>query len=259
MDLNIRHRRALVSASSQGLGKACALALASEGCSVTINGRDERKLEATADEIRQKTKSEVHAVVADINTSKGREDLVAACPAADILINNNQGPPPGNFADWDQKAWYAAIDANMLAPIFLIQMLLPGMRERRFGRIINITSAVVKTPSAMMGLSTSTRAALTALSKGLSREVAVDNVTINSLLPERIDTGRQQFMAQRMMAEGNITLEQARKEITDTIAAKRFGTPQEFGATCAFLCSDHAGFISGQNLQIDGGSYAGLF
>jgi 3-oxoacyl-[acyl-carrier protein] reductase len=197
-------------------------------------------------------------VAADINTEAGRATLIAACPEPDILVNNNAGPPPGELADWDHAAWLSALEANMLAPILLIRALLPGMRQRRFGRIVNITSAMVKSPRAHMGLSTAARTGLTALCKALVPEVAKDNVTINNLLPERIDTGRQRFMTERMMRMENITFEEARARITDSIAAKRFGKPEEFGDACAFLCSEQAGFISGQNLQLDGGSYRGL-
>lgn len=258
MDLNIKGRKAIVCASSKGLGLACATALLQEGVEVFINGRDEDRLQEAVRGLRQAGLDRVAGVAADINTEEGRSALVAACPEADILINNNAGPEPGHFASWDRAAWMRAIESNMLAPIFMIQALLPGMRERRFGRIVNITSAMVKSPRPHMGLSTAARTALTALSKAVSLDVAVDNVTINNLLPERIDTGRQEFMAQRMMKARGITRDEARRLIADSIAAKRFGTPAEFGHACAFLCSAHAGFISGQNLQLDGGSYPGL-
>jgi 3-oxoacyl-[acyl-carrier protein] reductase len=258
MDLAIKGRKAIVCASSQGLGLACATSLAREGCVVFINGRDEARLEKAAAEIQTATGARPTPVIADINTEPGRARLVAACPEADILVNNNAGPTPGELADWDHAAWLAAVEANMLAPILLIRALLPGMRQRRFGRIVNITSAMVKSPRAHMGLSTAARTGLTALSKSLVPEVAKDNVTINNLLPERIDTGRQRYLAERMMKIEKITYEEARARIVDTIAAKRFGTPLEFGDACAFLCSEQAGFISGQNLQLDGGSYRGL-
>jgi 3-oxoacyl-[acyl-carrier protein] reductase len=258
MDLGIRGRRALVCASSQGLGLACALSLAREGCEVFLNGRDADRLARATDQVREVTDAAVHAVVADINTDAGRAALVAACPDADILVNNNAGPPPGSLDQWDRAAWTAAIESNMLAPIFLIQALLPGMRQRRFGRIVNITSAMVKSPSPAMGLSTACRAALTALSKSVQRDAVADNVTINNLLPERIDTDRQRYMAERMMKQRGITREQAVAEIVQTIAAGRLGRPEEFGDACAYLCSAQAGFISGQNLQLDGGSYRGL-
>lgn len=222
-----------------------------------INGLNRERLEATAADIR-KTGTSVAAVVADINTEAGRATLAAAGTDADILVNNNEGPPPGKLADWSHDDWLGAIEANMLAAIFMIKALLPGMRQRKFGRIVNITSAMVKSPSPSMGLSTAARAGLTALCKSLSRDVAVDNVTINNLLPERIDTDRQRFMAERMMRLDKISYEEARTRIVDTIAAKRFGRPDEFGDACAYLCSAQAGFISGQNLQLDGGSYRGL-
>ena len=258
MDLGIQGKKALVCASSQGLGYACALALAQEGCEVFINGRDLPKLERAAEALRRETGATVTAVQADIATEAGRAALLAACPAPDILVNNNAGPPPGQLADWDHAAWIGALESNLLAATFLIQAVLPGMRERRFGRIVNITSAMVKSPHAAMGLSTAARAALTALCKALSREAIVDNVTLNNLLPERFDTPRQAFMAQRLMQEQGISLDDARRQITDTVPARRFGDPAEFGAACAFLCSARSGFMTGQNLQLDGGAYAGL-
>ncbi len=258
MDLGLTGRKAVVCASSRGLGRACATALAREGCSITINGLNRERLETTAAEIAAQTGAAVTPVAADINTEAGRAALIAACPDADILVNNNEGPPPGKLADWSHDDWLKALEANMLAAVFMIKGLIPGMRARKFGRIVNITSAMVKSPNPAMGLSTAARAGLTALCKSLSREVAVDNVTINNLLPERIDTDRQKFMAQRMMKLDNITYEDARARIANTIAAKRFGRPEEFGDACAYLCSAQAGFISGQNLQLDGGSYHGL-
>jgi len=258
MDLGIAGRRAIVCASSRGLGRACAQALAEEGASVVVNGRDAARLEATAAEIRARTGAEVTSVVADLCTEDGRETLLAACPEPDILVNNNGGPPPGRFEDWDHARWLAALEANLLAPVLLIRGVVAGMRQRRFGRIVNITSAMVKAPHAAMGLSTAARSALTAVCKSLSREVARDNVTINNLLPERIDTDRQRMMAELRAKTGGVSLEQAYAEIAATIAAGRLGTPQEFGAACAWLCSAHAGYISGQNLQLDGGSYPGV-
>lgn len=258
MDLGIKGRKVIVCASSRGLGKACATSLAREGCVVFINGLDEVRLTKAAEEIRVETGAAVTAVRADINTEEGRAKLIAACPDADILVNNNAGPKPGKLEEWERTDWMYALEANMLAPIFMIKGLLPGMRSRKFGRIINITSAMVKSPSNTMGLSTSARTGLTALCKSVSRDVAPDNVTINNLLPERIDTDRQRFMAERVMKQDGITYEQARAKIVDSVAAKRFGTPKEFGDACAYLCSAQAGFISGQNLQLDGGSYRGL-
>lgn len=258
MDLGIRGRKALVCASSQGLGLACATALAQEGCEVWLNGRDAARLEAAAQALRAATGAVVHAVVADLNAESGRAALLAACPGPDILVNNNAGPPPGRLEDWDHAAWLAALESNLIAGVMLIRAVLPGMRARRFGRIVNITSAMVKTPHAAMGLSTAARAGLTAVSKALAREAVVDNVTINQLLPERFDTPRQAFMARRMMDEHGIPLEEARRRIADTLPARRFGRPEEFGQACAFLCSAQSGFMTGQNLQLDGGAYAGL-
>ncbi len=258
MDLGIRGRKALVCASSQGLGLACATSLAHEGCEVFINGRQADKLQQVAAELAQTTGARVHAVVGDITTEAGRAALLDACPEPDILINNNAGPQPGKLADWDHDQWIEALESNMLAPALLIRAVVPGMRARQFGRIVNITSAMVKQPRTRMALSTGARAGLTAFAKSVSLDVAVDNVTINNMLPERIDTDRQRFMAERMMKDLGVDMAEARRRIADGIAAKRFGTPKEFGDACAFLCSVQASFISGQNLQLDGGSYPGL-
>ena len=258
MDLGIKGRKALVCASSQGLGLACATALAREGCEVWLNGRDPGKLTRAAADLRELTSATIHAVAADLNTEAGREALLLACPEPDILINNNAGPPPGELAQWDHAAWIQALEANLIAGVLLIRAVMPGMRARRFGRIVNITSAMVKTPHAAMGLSTAARAGLTAVSRALAREAVADNVTLNNLLPERFDTPRQAFMAQRMASAEGITAEEARQRIAQQLPARRFGRPEEFGVACAFFCGANAGFITGQNLQLDGGSYAGL-
>jgi len=258
MNLGLEGRKAIVCASSAGLGKACALALAAEGVAVVVNGRDPDRLAAAAGEIRATTGARVTAVAADLCTEEGRAALLAACPEPDVLVNNNGGPSPVRFEDCGHAQWLAALEANLLAPVLLIRGVVDGMRARRFGRIVNITSAMVKTPHPLMGLSTAARSALTAVCKGLSKEVARDNVTINNLLPERIDTARQRFMAELRAASGGMTLEQAYEEMASSIAAQRLGSPEEVGAACAYLCSTHAGYVSGQNLQLDGGSYAGL-
>jgi 3-oxoacyl-[acyl-carrier protein] reductase len=258
MDLGIRGRRAIVCAASKGLGRACAWSLAREGVEITINARGSDALEATAAEIAAATGVRVATVAGDISAEETRAALVAACPEPDILVNNNGGPPPGRFQDWDREAWLAALDANLLAPALMIRAVLDGMVERRFGRIVNITSAMVKTPLAVMGLSAGARTGLTSLCKGLSREVAWANVTINNLLPERIDTDRQRFMAGLAAALKGQTVEEAYEEIRGSIAAKRLGRPEEVGDACAFLCSAQAGYVSGQNLQLDGGTYSGL-
>ena len=258
MDLGIKGKKAIVCASSKGLGKACASSLVQEGVDVIINSRNEIDLKEIQTELSLLKAGKVDYVVADLNSEQGRDNLISSCPEADILINNNGGPPPGNFLEMGKDQWLEALESNLLSAIMLIKSLLPGMQERKFGRIINITSAMVKSPHPLMGLSTSARAGLTAFSKGISKQVAVDNVTINNLLPERFDTDRQIYMTKILMKKKKISRDEARAEITSTIAAKRFGNPKEFGATCAFLCSQHAGFISGQNIQLDGGSYEGL-
>jgi 3-oxoacyl-[acyl-carrier protein] reductase len=236
VELGLTGRKALVCASSRGLGRACATSLAREGVQVVVNGRDHESLEETAATIRRETGAKVTAVVADLCVARDRERLLAGCPAE----------------------WLAALEANLLAPALMIRSLIGGMRERRFGRIVNITSAMVKTPLAPMGLSTAARSGLTALCKALSRDAVRDNVTINNLLPERIDTERQVQMAKLVAGLRKISYEEARAEQTASIAAGRLGRPEEVGDACAFLCSAQAGFISGQNLQLDGGSYAGV-
>ena len=258
MDLGLKGRKAIVCASSKGLGRACATSLAREGCEVFINGRNAQALQDAISEITGKTGAKAVSVPADINTEAGRRALLDACPEPDILVNNNSGPPPGKIEDWDHAAWMPAIESNMLAGALLIRAVLPGMRQRKFGRIVNITSAMVKSPYPEMGLSTAARAGLTAFSKAISRQVAPDNVTLNNMLPFRIDTDRQRFFSQRLADQEGIPVEVARERIAQTVAALRMGTPEEFGDACAFLCSVQAGFISGQNLQLDGGSYMGL-
>jgi len=259
MDLGITGRTALLTASSRGLGKACAVALAREGVDITINGLAEDHLTETAGEIRTETGVQVTTVAADVNTAEGRAALLAACPDPDILVNNNWGPPPGNWEDFEYADWLQAVESNMLAPIMMIKGVVGGMRRRNFGRIVNITSQMVKSPFSVMALSAGARAGLTAACKALSRDVAADNVTINNLLPERIDTERQVYMARRRAESSGMTYEAARQEMVDSIAAGRMGTPDEFGRACAYLCSAHSGYISGQNLQLDGGSYRGAF
>lgn len=257
MDLGIAGRRAIVCASSRGLGFACAESLAREGAHLVINGRDADSL-AEAEARLAEHSVEVTAVAGDIADEATRAALLAACPEPDILVNNNGGPPPGRFADWDADAWHGALEANMLAPLAMIRGVLDGMKERQFGRIVNITSAMVKSPRSAMGLSTGARAGLTSVSKALSVDVARHNVTINNLLPERIDTARQQQMAALHAERADITVDAAYDAMRKTIAARRLGEPSEFGDACAFLCSAQAGYISGQNLQLDGGSYPGL-
>lgn len=259
MDLGLMGRTAFIAASSQGLGFACARSLAREGVSVTLNGRSDTKLAAAADQLRQEfPESHVDWVAADLTTSEGIATIVAAVSEVDILVTNNAGPAPGRLEDWDADALIGALQANMIPAVELMRAFIPGMRQRRFGRIVNITSAMVKSPAYDMGLSTSARAALTAISKSISNDVVADNVTVNNLLPERFDTPRQDFMAERMMDAEGIDRDEARRRIASTIAAGRLGRPEEFGDACAFLCSAQSGYVSGQNLQLDGGSYRGV-
>jgi|TARA_Y100000588_G_scaffold248309_2_gene262778 3-oxoacyl-[acyl-carrier protein] reductase len=258
METGLQGRKALICASSRGLGFACAQALALEGCAIVINGRDEASLACAARQIAQITGVRPLQVVADIATEEGREKLAEPLASADILVTNNGGPPPGDMADWDNARWHAALEANMLSAVSLIQDVVPGMRTRKFGRIVNITSAMVKTPRLAMGLSTAARAGLTAFSKALSAEVIRDNVTINNLLPERIETDRLRYMTDKLAKHKGISLAQAREEMLRPIPAGRFGRPEELAAACIFLCSQQAGYITGQNLQLDGGAYSGL-
>ena len=224
-----------------------------------INGRTKETLEEAAEAIRRQTEASVEPVVADISTAEGRQRLLQACPDPDILVTNNWGPPPGRWEDFEYEDWLQAVESNMLAPIMMIKGVIGGMKDRRWGRIVNITSQMVKSPFPFMGLSAGARAGLTVAVKALSRDVARYNVTINNLLPERIDTERQVYMAQKQAEASGITYEEARQQIVESIAAKRMGRPEEFGAMCAFLCSEFAGYISGQNIQVDGGSYRGSF
>jgi len=258
MNLGIEGRRAIVCAASKGLGKACATALAREGVQVTINSRDEGNLAAAAADILAATGRPVQSVAGDIALASTRAALLEACPQPDILVTNNGGPMPGRFQDFDRDAWISALDANLIAPALMIGAVIDGMVERRFGRIVNILSAMVKAPLAPMGLSSGARTGLLSYCKGVSREVASANVTINNLLPERIDTARQRFMAELSAAMKGQTVEQAYDDIRASIAAKRMGTPEEFADACAYLCSAQAGFVTGQSLQLDGGTYPGI-
>jgi len=256
MDLGIAGRRALVCGSTRGLGLACAESLAREGVDIVINGRTGAA--EVAAELAAEFDVSVLGVDADLNTESGRSELLAACPEPDILVTNNAGPPPSTFAETTPEAWQAALTANMLAPLHMIQAVLPGMRARRFGRIVNITSAMVTTPLVLMTPSVAARAGLTGVTKAIAGDCAADNVTVNNLLPERIDTGRQRQMADMAVAIRGITLEEAYAEMADTIAAKRLGRPEEVGDACAYLCSVQASYVSGLNMHIDGGSYRGL-
>jgi 3-oxoacyl-[acyl-carrier protein] reductase len=259
MDLEIRGRKAIVCASSQGLGKACALALAEAGVAVVINARNRGQLESTAEEIRQATGAAVTAIAADVSTPEGQDALIAACPAPDILVNNNGGPPFRDFRELDREALLAGVTMNMVTPIELVQRVIDGMAARRFGRIVNITSQSVMMPLPGLDLSSGARAGLTAFLAGVARSVADRNVTINSLLPGSFDTARLRsgfaLAATRSGLAESVIEERARRDIP----AKRFGQAAELGRACAFLCSAHAGYITGQSLVMDGGEYPGTF
>lgn len=259
MDLGIRGRTAIVCASSHGLGKGCAVALAEAGVAVVINGRDHAALEATATEIRGASRVEVTAVVADINTPDGQAALLAACPQPDILINNNGGPPFRDFRTLSRDDMLAGVTANMIVPVELIQRVIGPMSERGFGRIVNITSLSVKMPLAGLDLSSGARAALTAFVAGVARGVAHRNVTINNLLPGSFDTRRLRQGLARAAQQSGCSEEQAAAAERATIPARRFGTTAEFGQTCAFLCSQYTGYLTGQNILVDGGAYPGAF
>lgn len=254
MDLGIAGKRALVCASSKGLGRGCAEALAAAGASIVVNGRTEASVNETAAHIRDTYNVEVDAVVADVTTEEGRAALLAAAGDVDILVNNAGGPPPGMWSDWDRDDFIAALDANMLAPIALMKAVLPGMMDRGWGRVVNITSGSVKSPIPQLGLSNAARAGLTGYVAGTSRQVAGSGVTINNMLPGIHATDRADSLDQGVMAAQGIDMDTARAQRQATIPASRYGTPSEFGATCAFLCSQHAGFIVGQNIVLDGGA-----
>lgn len=255
MDLGIRGRRAIVCAASKGLGRGCAEALAAEGVDLVLNARGAEALEATAAAIRAAHGVAVTAVAGDITSDAGRSAVLAAMPEPDILVNNAGGPPPGSWSDWTREDFLQAIESNMLTPIFLMQAVLPGMMARGWGRVVNITSGAVKSPIPALGLSNTARAGLTGFVAGTSRQVAARGVTINNLLPGIHDTDRAEALDAAVVKAEGIDREAARARRAATIPARRYGTPAEFGAACAFLCSNHAGFIVGQNILADGGAF----
>jgi 3-oxoacyl-[acyl-carrier protein] reductase len=255
MDLGLRGKRALVCAASKGLGRACATSLAREGVVVTITARTRETLERTADEISGETGGEVHIVAGDITTEAGRAQALEACPDPDILVNNAGGPPPGDFRDWERDDWVRALDANMLTPIFLIRAVVDGMIARRFGRIVNITSASVKSPIPTLGMSNGARSGLTGFVAGLSRQVARHNVTINNLLPGPFMTDRLRATTEGAAKKSGRTVQDELAERAKSWPTGRPGSPAEFGEACAFLCSASSGYIVGQNLLLDGGLY----
>jgi 3-oxoacyl-[acyl-carrier protein] reductase len=259
MDLGIRGRTALVCAASKGLGKACATSLAREGVNLVITARGLEALEATAEELRKAYSVKVTAVTGDIATEEGRAAALTACPAPDILLNNAGGPPTGDFRDWDRAIWLKALDANMLTPIELIKATLDTMIARSFGRIVNITSSAVKAPLGPLGLSNGARSGLTGFIAGLARQSAKHNVTINNLLPGFFLTDRNRTTMAAFAKEKGTSIESMLAERIQHIPAGRQGDPAEFGDACAYLCSAQAGFITGQNLLLDGGAYPGTF
>jgi len=259
MDFGIAGKRALVCAASKGLGRGCAQALAGEGVRVTIAARTRDALERTAHEIESATGTPVAWVVADVTTAEGRAALLAACPDPDILVNNAGGPPPGNFRDWNRDDWIRALDANMLTPIELIKATIDPMIARGFGRIVNITSVAVKSPIPVLGLSNGARSGLTGFIAGLARDVAPHGVTVNNILPGPFDTDRLRATVVKDAENAGRTVEQQIDFRRQGIPVRRLGDPAEFGALCAFVCSTHAGYMTAQNLVLDGGLYPGTF
>ena len=259
MDLGISGRKAIVCASSRGLGRGCAMALAEAGCEVVVNGRDAKTLEATAAEISKATGAKVIAVAADVATPEGQKALLAACPQPDILINNNAGPPLRDFRELSRQQMIDGVTANMIVAVELIQKVIDPMMARKFGRILNITSGAVKAPLAGLDLSSGARAGLTAFLAGVARTVADKNVTINHILPGAFDTDRLRGVLSKAAEKTGKSVTQIAADRIGTIPARRFGDPAEFGAACAFLCSAQAGYITGQNLLIDGGVFPGAF
>jgi len=254
MDLGIKGKRALVTASSKGLGLGCARALAEAGVDLVMNARGEEALEAAAQAIRDDFRVTVQTVACDVTTGDGQRQVLDAAGQIDILVTNAGGPPPGMWSDWTREDFIRALDANMLTPIALMKASLPSMMDRGWGRVVNITSQSVKTPIAVLGLSNSARAGLTGYVAGTSRQVAPHGVTINNLLPGIHDTDRAVSLDHGVAQREEVSIEEARARREATIPVRRYGTPGEFGATCAFLCSQHAGFIVGQNILLDGGA-----
>jgi 3-oxoacyl-[acyl-carrier protein] reductase len=254
MDLGIKGKRALVTASSKGLGRGCAEALAAAGVDLVLNARGAEALDAAAAEIRAAHGVQVAAIAADITTKAGRAEVLKAAGAVDILVTNAGGPPPGLWSDWSRDDFIAALDANMLTPIALMQACLPGMMERGWGRVVNITSQSVKAPIPALGLSNAARTGLTGFVAGTARQVAGKGVTINNILPGIHATDRAVSLDGGVAKAQGISLDEAKVRREATIPVGRYGTREEFGAMCAFLCSMHAGFIVGQNILLDGGA-----
>jgi 3-oxoacyl-[acyl-carrier protein] reductase len=259
VDYGIKGRTAIVCASSRGLGRGCALALAEAGCDLVVNGRNAETLSATAMEIRDRFGVKVTEIAADVSSPEGQRALLDAAPAPDILVNNNAGPPLRDFRELTRDAMVEGVKQNMITPIELIQAVIDGMAERGFGRIVNITSLSVYQPIAGLDLSSGARAGLTAFLAGVARKVAGSNVTINNLLPGKFDTDRIRANIRYGAEKAGISEQEREKQQISEIPARRFGTPEEFGQVCAFLCSSHAGYITGQNVRLDGGLFDAAF
>lgn len=259
MDLGLRNKKAIVCASSRGLGRGCAEALAQAGCDVVINGRDEAVLDATSQHLMSRYQVTVTPVAADVSTPQGQRQLLAACPDPDILVNNNGGPPRRDYTELNREALLEGVTQNFVTPIELLQAVAPGMQERGFGRIVNITSMSVKMPIEGLDRSSGARAGLTAFLAGIARQLAPHGITVNNLLPGKMDTDRLKGGFERAAAQSGKSLEKVREEQALEVPSRRFGTAEEFGQTCAFLCSQYAGYITGQNILMDGGYYPAAF
>jgi 3-oxoacyl-[acyl-carrier protein] reductase len=259
MDLGIGGKRAIVCASSRGLGRGCAMALAEAGCELVVNGRDEKVLNATAEELRDLHGVKVTAVATDVSTPEGQRALLAACPDPDILVNNNGGPPLRDFRELSREQILEGVTQNMVTPLELIQAVIDPMRQRRFGRIVNITSLSVYQPIPGLDLSSGARAGLTSFLAGVARTVADSNVTINHILPGKFDTDRIRSTISFAASKSGLSEDEQAAKIANEIPARRLGSPEEFGKTCAFLCSAHAGYITGQNIVLDGGLFPSAF
>ena len=258
MDLGIAGKSAIVCGASKGLGMGCAEALATAGVNVTIAARNQAGIDAAVERLKTLGDGNIQGVSADVTTDDGRQALMKACPEPDILVNNAGGPPPGDFRTWGRDDWITALDANMLSAIELIKAVIGPMENKQFGRIVNITSHMVKEPMGMLGLSNGARAGLTGFVGGLARDVAKDGITVNNILPGQFDTDRLKSNHEKFAARSGSDADAFRERMIKQVPARRFGTPEEFGATCAFLCSQYGGFITGQNILLDGGQYRGL-
>jgi 3-oxoacyl-[acyl-carrier protein] reductase len=259
MDLGIAGKKAIVGGASAGLGRACAMSLAREGVELTIVSRTRDNIEAAAEEIRKETGSAVTAIAVDITSDEGRAAVLAACPEPDILVNNSGGPPTGNYKDWDREAWFSAINGNMLYPIFMIKDTIDGMKARKWGRIVNVTSSAVKAPINVLGLSNGARAGLTGFIAGLARDVAAHGITVNNVMPGDFETDRHTSNTEAMAKREGKSFDEMKAIRVGRIPAGRYGDPSEFGDFVAFVCSEKAAFVTAQNLLLDGGKYPGTF